>query len=629
MRVLVVIFYLIFSFDSFSQIMQNPEENENSDVDNNQVQRTILDDSSKVIYSVKTTKFILKKDFSSGDTVFVSPDSSLTNLEKLYRDNTNFYTYQDLGNIGTPLYNIYTYYSTDFSLSSGFNSLDHYYLSSSTPKFYDTRSPFIDLSLFFGGSGRSVVDFVFSRNINKNWNIGLDIHRISSDKQISPSKNKGDKNISSSLFKIFTYHQSNNKKLVFYSDFVAFNHNIFGYGGINIDTESLPLDLFTYDDFEVRLKQIENNEKRSRFNSLLNYKIFSGVEVYNDFKLYSQNISYNDNNFSENRSFYENIIVNQNFTSDSSRFNTLENRVGLRGSLDRVRYNLYANYKNIAYRLTSDNFTSKINRIYIGGDINYLNNKVDLKGSFKIKSTGDYSFRGNIDLGVLRLSYYSGLHETSLFYNRYSSNHFSWDNNFKSSFINILEGALKFQNNSIFFEPFIKIISVGDHVYLSEDKIPTQHNESLLNNQFGITLKVSLFNRVINLDNIYIFNVSPDIDNIINIPKHNNYSKLYYSGNWFKNTIPVQFGVNMYFRSEYNGNAYDPSLQSYYVQNSFILQQYLRYNLFFNMQVKNFRVFLKMTHFNQFDRFNGYFATPYYPGQKKVLDLGVKWYFFN
>ena len=131
MRVLVVIFYLIFSFDSFSQIMQNPEENENSDVDNSQGQRTMLDDSSKVIYSVKTTKFILKKDFSSGDTVFVSPDSSLTNLEKLYRDNTNFYTYQDLGNIGTPLYNIYTYYNTDFSLSSGFNSLDHYYLSSS------------------------------------------------------------------------------------------------------------------------------------------------------------------------------------------------------------------------------------------------------------------------------------------------------------------------------------------------------------------------------------------------------------------------------------------------------------------------------------------------------------------
>ena len=72
--------------------MQNIEENENSDIENNQGQRTMLDDSSKVIYSVKTTKFILKKDFGDGDTVFVSPDSSLTNLEKLYRGNTNFYT---------------------------------------------------------------------------------------------------------------------------------------------------------------------------------------------------------------------------------------------------------------------------------------------------------------------------------------------------------------------------------------------------------------------------------------------------------------------------------------------------------------------------------------------------------
>ena len=29
------------------------------------------------------------------------------------------------------------------------------------------------------------------------------------------------------------------------------------------------------------------------------------------------------------------------------------------------------------------------------------------------------------------------------------------------------------------------------------------------------------------------------------------------------------------------------------------------------------------------DKFDGYFVTPYYPGQKKVLDLGVRWYFFN
>jgi len=47
------------------------------------------------------------------------------------------------------------------------------------------------------------------------------------------------------------------------------------------------------------------------------------------------------------------------------------------------------------------------------------------------------------------------------------------------------------------------------------------------------------------------------------------------------------------------------------------------------MQIKNLRLFVKMTHFNQFDKYDGYFITPYYPAQKKVLDLGVRWYFFN
>ena len=83
------------------------------------------------------------------------------------------------------------------------------------------------------------------------------------------------------------------------------------------------------------------------------------------------------------------------------------------------------------------------------------------------------------------------------------------------------------------------------------------------------------------------------------------------------------------YRSEYYGDSYNPITQNFYVQNEFQLESYLRFDLFFTMQVNNLRIFLKMNHFNQFDRYDGYFVTPYYPAQKKVLDLGVRWYFFN
>ena len=181
MRKFLFIISFIISYNSYSQQIGEQTINENPNPQqNNQIQRTILDDSSKVIYSLKTTKYLLKEKFSDGDSTLISPDSSLTDIEKVYDDEINHFTYQSLGNIGTPLYNIFSYYDDNFLLSSRINSVDNYYLTKSVPKFYNSRSPFIDLSLFFGGNGRSLVDFIFTRNINENWNIGLDIHRISS-----------------------------------------------------------------------------------------------------------------------------------------------------------------------------------------------------------------------------------------------------------------------------------------------------------------------------------------------------------------------------------------------------------------------------------------------------------------
>ncbi len=630
MKIYFSLFLIFFSFLGFSQQRGETTGQNQSGRQKVEKTRTVLDDSTKTIYGMNTSKYMLKSNLFSNDSNYHSLDSSLTNFEKVYDDEKNNMAIQSLGNIGTPLFDIYNFSSDDFSISSGLNSLDKYYIRSSTQKFYDTRSPFIDLSLFFGGNGRSLVDFVFSRNINQNWNIGFDVHRISSDKQVAATKTKGDKNVTSSLFKLFTYHKSRDKKLTLYSDYVSFNHNIFGTGGIDIDLESLPLDFFIYNDFETRLKQIENIEKRSRFNTLLNYKVVDGLEVYNDITFYNQGVFYNDDNFFENSGFYENIFLNQNFTADSIKLKTFNNRVGLRGSIKNMIYNVFANYRNISFRYSDDLELEKVNRLYVGGNVNFTKNKFKLDGELKIKTSGDYSLRGDLDIGLINVSYYSSLHEPSIFFRRYSSNHFKWQNNFKSSFVNILEGSLVLENEFISFEPFLKIISVNDYMYLSEQRSPEQFEDLIVNNQFGVKFEVGLFDKMINLESRYTYSVlSESSENVLNIPDHHLYARLYYAGKWFDNSIPVQFGANTYYRSQYYGNGYEPTLQSYYVQNSFILEDYLRYNLFFNMQIKNLRISLKMTHFNQFDKFDGYFVTPYYPGQKKVLDLGVRWYFFN
>ncbi len=626
-------FFIILIFSSI-QVMsqQRGSQNINNRGSENKGEksRTILDDSTKTVYGMTTSRYMSKNNFLSGDTTFITLDSSLTNIEKVSFDEINHFTYQSLGNIGTPLNNIFNYNTSTFSLTSGINSLDNYYLVSSQPKFYDTKSPYIDLSLFFGGNGRSMVDFVFSRNINKNWNIGFDIHRISADKQVAASKAKGDKNIKSSLFKLFIYHKSEDKKLTLYSDFVSFRHQILGNGGVDVVSDSLPLEFFIYNDFSTRLNSVENLERRKRLNAFINYKLVDGLEIYNDLKYNTQQVDYLDENYVENTAFYNNFFLNNTFTSDSIKIKSIDNRVGIRGLLGDVNYNFYANYKTFNYRYTDDLESNKFNEFYLGGILNLSKSQFDILADFKLKTTGDYSFLGKIESKILDVSYYSGLHVPTIFQTSYSGNHFVWNNEFNSSFINSLEADLKVSSKYILFSPFIRLTSVKDYIYFSNERLPTQHNEVLFNNQFGVNFNFNLFNKIINLESRYSYNtVSKSSGDILSIPKHHLYSRLYYSGQWFDNSIPVQFGVNAYLMSEYYGNAYEPSLQTFYIQNNFLLERNLRLNLFYAMQVQNFRVFLKMTHFSQFDKFDGYFVTPYYPAQKKVLDLGVKWYFFN
>ena len=626
-------FFIILIFSSI-QVMsqQRGSQNINNRGSENKGEksRTILDDSTKTVYGMTTSRYMSKNNFLSGDTTFITLDSSLTNIEKVSFDEINHFTYQSLGNIGTPLNNIFNYNTSTFSLTSGINSLDNYYLVSSQPKFYDTKSPYIDLSLFFGGNGRSMVDFVFSRNINKNWNIGFDIHRISADKQVAASKAKGDKNIKSSLFKLFIYHKSEDKKLTLYSDFVSFRHQILGNGGVDVVSDSLPLEFFIYNDFSTRLNSVENLERRKRLNAFINYKLVDGLEIYNDLKYNTQQVDYLDENYVENTAFYNNFFLNNTFTSDSIKIKSIDNRVGIRGLLGDVNYNFYANYKTFNYRYTDDLESNKFNEFYLGGILNLSKSQFDILADFKLKTTGDYSFLGKIESKILDVSYYSGLHVPTIFQTSYSGNHFVWNNDFNSSFINSLEADLKVSSKYILFSPFIRLTSVKDYIYFSNERLPTQHNEVLFNNQFGVNFNFNLFNKIINLESRYSYNtVSKSSGDILSIPKHHLYSRLYYSGQWFDNSIPVQFGVNAYLMSEYYGNAYEPSLQTFYIQNNFLLERNLRLNLFYAMQVQNFRVFLKMTHFSQFDKFDGYFVTPYYPAQKKVLDLGVKWYFFN
>ena len=51
---------------------------------------------------------------------------------------------------------------------------------------------------------------------------------------------------------------------------------------------------------------------------------------------------------------------------------------------------------------------------------------------------------------------------------------------------------------------------------------------------------------------------------------------------------------------------------------------------FFTMKVRTAQIYFKVPYINQDLGTDGYFATPYYPGQERVIGaIGIKWLFFD
>lgn len=88
------------------------------------------------------------------------------------------------------------------------------------------------------------------------------------------------------------------------------------------------------------------------------------------------------------------------------------------------------------------------------------------------------------------------------------------------------------------------------------------------------------------------------------------------------------FGVDGHYKSDLYAPAYNPVLQQFYLQDDFLIPSYVLLDAFIEFQIIHVSVFLKFEHINQKADF-GYFAHPYYIGQPRIFDAGVRWMFFN
>ncbi|MGB3468931.1 MAG: putative porin, partial [Cyclobacteriaceae bacterium] len=158
------------------------------------LQSQILDDSTKLVYGPATLKYYQIDDQKNNILQPQSIDTTLYDLGNFTEWDRNHKQIQDLGANGTAIRPLYFSTPDMIGLRSGYTAYDPIVKTTSDFKFFDTKSPYMNLMAAFGGEGRSLVDFIFSRNIKPNINFGFGIERLTTDKQIGRSANTGDRN---------------------------------------------------------------------------------------------------------------------------------------------------------------------------------------------------------------------------------------------------------------------------------------------------------------------------------------------------------------------------------------------------------------------------------------------------
>ena len=606
----------------------------------------IIDDTTKVLYSPKTTLQLFEKDVLEGRYSLQRIDTSVQNMHNerfWYHDTTYF---QHLGNIGTSAKPILFRMPDKIGARLGKNVFSRYAYRPESINYYDTRSPYSHIYYVQGQRGEQVFEGTHARNINPRWNAGIAYQILSGNRQIGVSNLNRNGYLSSQAVKAFTHYHSKNGNYHLFANFTHLNHEQIEFGGIQPSPGETQDDLFGFQNELTYLNQAATQEFRNNYHLLHIYKLAGeNLKLFHSFDWGRQRNIYEEDAIPRRADslrtiiFYPEAIYHPTLTDDRTNYREYENVAGLTGNNKLSFYKAYIKQRSskLDYRVlylnlqdtTSSNITynEKLNQLFVGGELRLMYGPALISVNGEFQMANDYNVSATAKLGPIQGRARRVLRSPSLVEQRMESNHFQWNNNFNNSVTDRLEASY---TGKLGDRQFVRLTghynNIKRHIFFNQQAKPQQ----LTGNQrmFGAEIQHRIRFGVINFENFVAY-TNTDEAETIRIPEWLFDSKLYFEGALFKRALIGQFGVQVYTPSEYRADAYMPVTQQFYLQDDFLIQSYPVTDVFINADIKSLIVFLKMSNIASGVTAPGYFTTPFYPGIRTSFVFGIKWMFFD
>lgn len=626
-------FFLFLAFSAFAQI---------------------LNDSTVNVYGPKTTRYFLEEDvYNSIDTLYAL-DTALNAFHRYTFPERYNYRYQDLGNKGTAIQPLFYESPANIGFRSGFNAYSLYYKDVLDIKFYDTKSPYSKFFYVQGGRGISFLETELSRNISPDWNLGISFNRLSANSQIAWEQRPQNPETDHYSYSAYTAFKTKNKKYFVDAYFRRMNHQVRESGGVEasrfIVDEDLNLNGFfeNYNQLEKELSNALSGDLRLNYHLYHQYSFSKLLGVYHLFDYESQRITFEDKSQPFNTRFYGVYYFDKTTTpKETTLFKIYKNDIGLKGEIDEFKYRLYYRRRNFyvdQMRLADvdwqkeDIAGAEVAVRFSERSVLHLNGEV-LGNSTLYASQTDYKVNFTFENRFVNAKFTTGLYSPGHLHQIYFGNHNSWDNSdketggFEQIHSDDLELSTELPLGFVKFSPHVKLSRIKNYIYFFRDKEslqvePAQHGNDILIASPGLDVNLKLGPVVFR--NSFTYNYV-DSENVLNLPKIMDNMMLYYERTITRKAHVLQAGVDVKWQDGYKADAYMPSIQQFYVQESSI-NPYFLVDFFAAMKINRTRVFARvsnLTRSHSGDNSTGYLVRPYYYGFVRAIDVGVNWMFFD
>ncbi|HSF52493.1 MAG TPA: putative porin, partial [Algoriphagus sp.] len=406
----------------------DPEEEEETDG-----RRPLLDDSTRQVYGPKTSLFYFEKDLKRNRLQLYEQDTVLNNFHNYDPVAKASWKYQDLGNIGSAAKPVFYEIPEMIGLRSGFHAYDLYYKDPAKRRYFDTKSPFTEMSAFFGGGNRNMLDIDFARNVNSRWNLGLELNTQRVRKTLNPV-DRDDHMTEQNAYAFHTNYRSENGDYWILGAFSRMRHEVNEIGGI-IPPEVDPTSLyFTYEDAKVWLQNSQARDLRQDYHVYHEYKLGNGLQIYHVLDNKNQNLIFTSDLTTSDSEFFNSERLNdqQDTTVNKSDFAEWKNELGVKGSYKGFYYNAFTRFRS--GRMESPFFPDKkesFNELFIGGElIGKISEKWSISADGEYLIPGAFRIHGLFISPWLELEYTKALYKPTSVQQIYYGNHFQWENDF-------------------------------------------------------------------------------------------------------------------------------------------------------------------------------------------------------